>query len=171
MWELFFGHSFDLNNNQSFCRWTSFENWREKGMYLQIIDGELRIPSDLLVVYSTFYFTHFFYVNFRGINLFRFDINILFHLFDKLNKGKDWLALNQDNVSEWSFCFIAVTDLNKIFGFTIFRLLAYPQFLVGFVLLVVRTYRSFLHSILLSTKILETKIINLTAYITFIQTF
>ena len=36
------------------------------------------------VVYSTFYFTHFFYVNFRGINLFRFDINILFHLFDKL---------------------------------------------------------------------------------------
>jgi hypothetical protein len=36
-------------------------------------------------------------------------------------------------VSEWSFCFIAVTDLNKIFGFTIFRLLAYPQFLVGFV--------------------------------------
>jgi hypothetical protein len=45
------------------------------------------------------------------------------------------MALNQDNVSEWSFCFIAVTDLNKIFGFTIFRLLAYPQFLVGFVLL------------------------------------
>jgi len=32
------------------------------------------------VVYSTFYFTHFFYVNFRGINLFRFEINILFQL-------------------------------------------------------------------------------------------
>jgi hypothetical protein len=31
-------------------------------------------------VYSTFYFTHFFYVNFRGINLFRFEINILFQL-------------------------------------------------------------------------------------------
>ena len=26
------------------------------------------------------------------------------------NKGKYWLARNQDNVSEWSFCFIAVTD-------------------------------------------------------------
>ena len=32
------------------------------------------------IVYSTFYFTHFFYVNFRGINLFRFEINILFQL-------------------------------------------------------------------------------------------